>query len=296
MIRRLALKATVTALLSTVVAAASHAQLGDNISSLTPENARGYLAPLTSALSATLNSSVFQSGQVPKTGFSMHLGLKAMGVSFKDDDRLYTPTDPPGFTGDEPVRAPTVIGDPMAVAQGGQGGTTLYHPGGFDLQEFMVAVPQLDISSVAGTRFLVRWISLDLGDSDLGSFTLFGAGAQHSLSQYFAAPPVDVAVGAFYQTFKIGDDLIDATALHLNVTASKRFGVLQPYLGVGLDSFGMDAQYTSGSDGKVNVEFDRESNVHLTLGAQLMLPVVQLQGELNVAAETGVAVGLHFGR
>lgn len=294
--RRLVITLAAMLALTASSAAPSLAQLSDNLGSLSPENAKGYLSPLTSALSATLNSSVFQSGHVPKSGFSMHFGIKAMGIAFKDEDRTYSPSDSPGFMSIESVLAPTVIGDSRAVSQAGQSGMQRFHPGGFALDEFMLAVPQLDIAAVSGTRFLVRWISLDLGDSDLGSFTLFGAGAQHSISQYLSAPPMDLAVGAFYQSFKIGDDLLDTSALQLNVTGSKRYGVFQPYVGVGLDSFSMEARYTSGSNGTQTVEFDRENNLHLTLGAQLLLPVVQLQGELNLAAETGVAVGLHFGR
>ena len=293
--RRL-IAALAAALALAASAAPSHAQLSDNLGALSADNAKGYLKPLTSALSATLNSSVFQSGNVPKSGFSMHVGVKAMGIAFKDEDRTYSPSDSPGFTSTESVLAPTVIGGTQAVSQAGQGGAQRFHPGGFDLDEFMIAVPQLDIGSAGGTRAVVRWISLDLGDSDLGSFTLFGVGAQHSISQYMASPPVDLAVGAMYQSFKIGDDLLDTSSLQLNVTGSKRYGALQPYVGIGIDSFSMEAQYTSGSNGTTTVEFDRENNLHLTLGAQLLLPVVQLQGELNVAAETGLADGVNFGR
>jgi hypothetical protein len=221
-----------------------------------------------------------------------------MGVGFSDDSKSYTPTAPPGFTPTETVSAPTVIGSTSAVAQAGQGGATLYHPGGFDISEFAVAVPQLTIGSVFGTRAVVRWVSLDLGDSDFGKFEYMGFGAQHSISQYFPGLPVDLAAGFFSQSFEIGDDLIKTDALMFNVTGSKRFGMLEPYAGIGYDTFDMDVDYESTSTPGENIaiKFDKESNAHLTLGIQALLGFARISAELNVAAETGAAVGLSLGR
>ncbi|MEO5619169.1 MAG: DUF6588 family protein [Candidatus Eisenbacteria bacterium] len=284
-----------------IFASTAQAQLSDNLGALSGDNAKGYLSPLPKALSGTLNSAIFQTGAVPKNTFNISLGVRLMGVGFSDDSRKYTPTAPPGFTPEPPgstVEAPTVIGNTQAVAQSGQGGTTLYHPGGFDISEFAVAVPQLSIGSVFGTRAVVRWISLDLGDSDFGKFDYLGFGAQHSISQYFSALPLDLAAGFFVQQFEIGDELIETDALMVNLTGSKRFGMLEPYAGIGWDTFDMDASYesTSTPGDRIAVKFDKESNAHLTLGLQALLGFARLSAELNVAAETGAAVGLSLGR
>ena len=289
-----------SALLSAVAVATlalpSSAQLQDNLGALTGDNAAGYLNPLVSGLSGTMNAAVFHTGRVPRQGFGIKIGARLMGVSFDDDDRTYTPTDPPGFTGTGSVDAPTVIGDTRSVSQPGQGGTTLYHPGGFDIGEFAFAAPQLTIGSIAGTQATVRWISIDIGDSDLGKFELFGLGAQHSLSQYFEGLPIDVAAGAFYQNFKIDDTLVDARTWHFNVTGSRSFGLLQPYVGIGIDTIDMKSEYTESSTGsRIEVDFDPESNFHLTLGSEANLALLKLYGEVNFAAQTGFAVGLSFG-
>ncbi len=285
-------------LAAAIYAPPAGAQLSDNLGALTGDNARGYLSPLPKALSATLNSAVFQTGKVPKNTFNLTVGLRVMGVGLSDDHRTYTPTAPPGFTPTETVQAPTVIGSTQAVAQSGQGGTTLYHPGGFDISEFAVAVPQLTIGSLFGTRAVVRWITADLGDADLGRFEYLGYGAQHSISQYFTGLPVDVAAGFFVQNFKLGDHLLDSDAWLVNVTASKRFGALEPYAGLGWDSFKMKADYTSttnpGND--IRVDFGKETNAHLTLGVQALLAFARLSAEFDIAAETGAAVGLTLGR
>ena len=298
MIRRRTTAIAMTILVAAISALPAAAQLSDNLGALSGDNAKGYLSPLPKALSGTLNAGIFQSGSVPKATFNFSFGLRLMGVGFSDDDRLYTPTAPPGFQPTQTVQAPTVIGNTQAVAQSGQGGTTLYHPGGFDLSEFAVGVPQLSIGSVFGTRAIVRWISLDLGDSDLGKFEYLGFGAQHSISQYFPGLPVDVAAGFFSQSFEIGDDLIKTDALHLNVTGSKRIGMLEPYAGLGYDTFDMDVAYksTSTPGDNISISFDKESNAHLTLGLQALLAFARLSAEVNFAAETGAAVGLTLGR
>jgi len=199
---------------------------------------------------------------------------------------------------------PTVVGDLEPAYLTGPGGTQLPFPGGFDLEHFGIAVPQLSVGSVFGTRAIVRYISLSLGDEDdeFGDFSYWGIGGQHSISRYLPGLPVDVAAGIMYQKFSIGDDdLVEAKAIALNVTGSKKFGMVisvEPYVGIGIDSFEMDAQYTF-DDGstteEISVAFDRQNDFHGTLGLNVNLPGVKLHGELNQAAASGYAVGLSFG-
>jgi hypothetical protein len=275
------------------------AQIDANLGALTAENVKGYLGPLPTALSGTLSTSIFQSGNVPKSGITFSIGVKAMVAGFDDKDRTYTPTSPPGFSSSTQVKAPTVIGDVNAVQQDGDNGTVLYHPGGFDVQSFGLAVPQLTIGNILGTQAVVRWVRADVGDSDFGEVSLFGAGLQHSISQYFEGLPVDLAAGAFYQKFTIRDDLMDTKLWHVDVTASKNISFMQPYIGLGYDSFDMSVRYeptTGGSSGtELDVKFDTKSNVHLTAGAQIKLAILKLNAEFNQAATTTVAVGLSLG-
>lgn len=275
----------------------AYAQLDANLGGLTEGNAYGYLQPLPTGLSTTLNSAVFKTGHVPLVGLNFTVGVVYMTAKFDDDDRTYLPTAPTGFQSAESKRVPTVIGDTEAMAVHGQGGTILYYPGGFDLEYFAIAAPQLTVGSVLGTRAVVRFVSFDTGNADVGEVKLFGIGAQHSISRYFKEWPVDVAAGVFYQTFKIGD-IIETNALQLSITGSRAFGMLEPYAGLGYDSFDMDAEYTyesSGIEEEIKVDFDRESNLHLTLGVGFNLSFVRLNAEYNIAAASGLALGLGFG-
>jgi len=284
-------------LFAVALASPVSAALEENLTGLGSEQVQGYLDPFVQGLSTSLNTGIFRSGAVPLTGFGLTLDLRAAYIGFSDDDRLYTATTP----GYETVDAPTVIGDGAAVVADHEtvSGLHYHYPGGFDLEHFGVAVPQLTVGNVAGTRAIIRFIpSIDLGDEDIGSFEMFGIGGQHSISQYLPTLPVDVAAGLMYQNFKIGDSLLDATAVAFNVMGSKRFGrtvSFEPYLGLGLDSFSMDVEYEIDDGETTKVEFDRANDFHFTLGTSLNLPGVKLNGEFNAAAVTGFAGGVSFG-
>jgi hypothetical protein len=278
----------------------ARAQLSENLGTLTPENATKYLQPLADGLSGTVNSAIFTTGHVPNAGLTFQFGLKVMGIKYDPADAVYTPTDPSGFSGPD---VPTVIGDETAVPHDGPGGAQVVYPGGFNTNEFAFAAPQLTIGSVIGTSATVRWLAHtfnDAADSDklLEKIDYFGIGAQHSISQYFSEPAVDLAFGVFYQTLDLNDDLVKVKSLHVDVTGSKSFGIFQPYGAVGFDSFEMDAKYEdSTSPGDfIAVNFERSNHVHLTAGLLANLSFIKLHGELNFAEKNGAAVGLSFGK
>lgn len=281
-----------------VWAISSHAQVEANLGGLTAENAEGYLAPLPEAFSAALNTSIFKSADIPLAGLSLRVGIEGMAVAFDEDLRSYSPTHPAYFmpADGSATSVPTVVGDTQAVEVEGESSTALYYPGGLDIEDFALAVPQLQIGNFMGTRGVLRYIALDLGDSDLGELELFGIGAQHSITQYFPLWPLDVAVGVFYQSFTVGDDTIDSSALHFGVQASKHYGVFEPYAVVGFDSSSFEVSYESDTDGSdVNVEFDSENDLHLTLGSNAHLGLFHINLELTQAATTTLALGLAVG-
>jgi hypothetical protein len=276
------------------------AQLEENLSGLSDENLQGYLRPLATGLSGTMNSAVFRTGDVPRAAFNFQVGVAAMAIGYGDEDRVYVPTDPSGFTAQERTEVPTVIGDTEGKLVQGEGGLVQAYPGGFDLEVFEIGVPELAIGSVFGTRAKVRYIALDIGDSEVGDFTYFGLGAQHSVSQWIVALPVDVAVGGFFQNFEIGSDLLNVKAFHLNVTGSKAFGgptaIAQPYVGIGFDTLKMDVKVAGDETSPaIDASLERESDPHLTLGVMGRLPGIQAFFEFNAAAAAGFALGLAFG-
>ena len=188
------------------------AQIGDAISACTGDNAEGYLEPLARAIGANLNSALFHSAHVPEGGLHVSLELGMMAVLFSDDDETFSATTEMGFSPETTVEASTVVGPTGSIIVDGDGGTAFAFPGGFDLASFALAAPQLRIGSFKGTEALIRYMVFDTGDVEIGDVDLQGYGLRHSISQYFPGLPVDIAAGIMYQRFKLGDDLIDATA------------------------------------------------------------------------------------
>ncbi|MBD3368330.1 MAG: hypothetical protein GF405_09215, partial [Candidatus Eisenbacteria bacterium] len=199
------------------------AQIEDQISAYTGDNAEGYLQPLADAIGADLNGGLWSSAYIPPDGFHLSLDTRIVAVLFSDDDETFDATTEEGFSPEQTIAAPTVVGSGDAVVVQGDGGTSFAFPGGFSLNSFTLAVPQVRIGSVRGTEALIRYIALDTGDVELGNVSLYGFGLRHSISQYIDEPvPADIAAGFFWQKFTLGDELIDATAFTVGVQASKQ--------------------------------------------------------------------------
>jgi hypothetical protein len=220
-------------------------------------------------------------------------------VKFNDSDRTFQAKAEAGFLGPtDTAEAPTVVGDEKAVVLDGYGGSQFIFPGGLDLSSFALPVPQLTVGGIMGSQVLVRWIAFDTGDSEVGNIKLFGIGARHSISQYLPASPVDIAAGFTWQSFKVGDDLIDSKAFSIGAQASKRWAVLEPYVGLGIDRFSMTTDYdylAGGETRRVHVDFGSDSNVHLSGGLGVNLGFFHLFGEVGTAGRTIFATGFSLG-
>jgi len=275
------------------------AQIEDAISAYTGANAEGYLEPLAQAIGANLNSALFHSAHVPEGGLHVSLELGLMAVLFSDDDETFMATTEMGFSPETTVEAPTVVGPGGAIIVPGDGGTAFPFPGGFNLASLALAAPQLRIGSFKGTEALIRYMAFDTGDVEIGDVDLQGYGLRHSISQYLPGLPVDIAAGIMYQRFKLGDDLIDATAFSFGAQASMKlplvFATIEPYAGLSMDTFQMDVAYDDEDNDPVSVEFDSRSTAHLTLGLHAQVTVVSLYGEYNIAEQSGFAFGMGFG-
>jgi hypothetical protein len=274
------------------------AQIASNLSAYTGQNVKGYLQPLEEGFGSLLNTGAFRSAHIPRSGFNINLEVKTMALKFNDSDRTFTATTEEGFYPEVQVEAPTVIGGTAAVEVPGTGGTTAALPGGLDIKSMAMAAPQLTIGSIMGTQAVLRFFSLNSGDTEIGDVKLFGLGARHSISQYLPNFPIDLAAGLLWQHFKMGSKLIDANALTAGVQASRRFSLLEPYAGLSLDRFSMKTEYTSKEaepPTKFKVDFDPKTTGRFTAGLGLNLLVVHLQGEIDLSSRTSYLLGLSLG-
>ncbi len=286
------------ALLILALACPAGAQIGNQLSAYTGPNAIGFLQPLVDAFGADLNSGLYHSARIPSyPHFSLE--IEVMSVIFDDDDRTFLASTEGLFDPPQVVEAPTIIGSGAVVTVPGTGGTTFAFPGGFALNSFAIAVPQIRFGGIAGTQGVLRFLGFDTGDVELGDIELFGFGVRHSFSQYFGPLfPLDIAGGFFWQSFEMGDDLLDTKAFSIGLQASKNMVLLQPYAGVSWDRLSMDVHYETdalGTPQVIDLEFDSETTLHLTLGLALNLSILNVHGEYNVADQSSFAFGLAVG-
>jgi len=280
-------------------------KIEDQLSNYAGDNAKGYLRPLADAIGTTLNSGLYQSAYIPKNGRYFSVDLRVMSALFSTDDKTFRATTPADFSPEQNVSAPTVIGDGKSVEATGTGGTTFIFPGGFDLSSFSIAAPQVRFGSIYGTEAIMRYFSLNVGSSDLGSLSLLGFGLRHSISQYLNEDfPVQLAGGFFWQTFKLGKnkeggDLISANAFSFGVQTSKKFGkgwaYAEPYAGVSLDEYSLKTKYRFESGNNIDLDFGSNTTGRLTLGVAGRLAIINGHIEYSVASQNSVSFGLAFG-
>jgi hypothetical protein len=292
------------------------AQIENQLSAYTGTNAKGYLQPFSSAFGADLNTGIFRTASIPKMRPKIRLEVQVMSVIFGDGDKTFRAATERGFTPQTYANAPTVVGSTKALVVEGDGGTAFAFPGGFDLHSFALAAPQLRVGGLFGTELIVRYFALDVGgkgdsedsgdsDSSLGKISLFGIGLKHSLTQYVPMMiPVDLSAGFFWQSFglgenKNGDKLISSHALSIGVQASRKMALFfEPYAGLSYDTHSMNVSYQSEATGtttNIDVDFERDSSLHLTLGLMLEFPVAKGFAEYNIAGQNSFAFGLAFG-
>jgi hypothetical protein len=275
-------------------------QIEDQLSSYTGRNAEGYLKPLADAFGADLNSGLFHSAHIPRSGVTLTLEFPIMAVFFGDDDRTFSATTEGNFTPEQTTSAPTVVGSGEVKLVTGDGGTRFAFPGGFNLHSFALAVPQLRIGCFMGTQALIRYIAFNIGDEELGDISLFGFGLRHSISQYLSpAFPVELTGGFFWQSLNIGENqqgksLLSSSAFSIGVQASRRFVVIEPYAGLSLDRHSLDVAYTSevaGSTLDIDLDFEPTTTLHLTLGLCLNLTYFKAYIDYNVASQSSMSFG-----
>lgn len=267
------------------------------------ENATGYIKPLVDAIGTDLNGGLYHSGKIPPIGFYALLEVELVCVRFGDGDRTFIAKTEEGFTPEQQVVVPTVVGSGKSVTVEGDHGTSFSFPGGLELNSFALVVPQVRIGSVLGTEALVRYFGFDTNDSDIGRFSYFGLGLRHNISDYLPPLPVDLAAGVFWQRLKLGKsedgkDLLSSTARSIGVAASKRIGrrmiFVEPYAGFSVESFSMDVSYTSDQE-DVDIDFGTTTTGRLTVGLAARLGFVSAYADYNWARQNSFSLGIGLG-
>ncbi|HJX71440.1 MAG TPA: DUF6588 family protein [Bacteroidales bacterium] len=264
------------------------------VSKYTENNGKGYMQPLADAFGATFNTGLFHSARMKKLGFQAYLGVVA-STAFISDKRTTFDATTQGFTDPEiTAEAPTVFGPTESVNVNGPGGTVYVFPAGMNVKMIPFAIPQLSIGSVYGTDLTFRFITFNLGE-DFGDLNVFGWGVRHSISQYLKELPVDIALGVYNQSFKVGD-IVSANAWLVSAQASKRVMLFTFYGGLGYENTKLDLEYTNEEE-DVDIAFDLtgKNSIRLTAGVTFNFGPAKLNVDYNIASQSVLSVGLGVG-
>lgn len=264
------------------------------VSKYTENNGKGYMQPLADAFGATFNTGLFHSAKLQKMGFQMYLGVVASNAFISDKRTTFDATTQ-GFTDPEiTAEAPTLFGPSESVDVEGPGGTVYVFPAGMNVKMIPFAIPQLSIGSVYGTDATIRFITFNLGE-DFGDLSIFGWGLRHSISQHFKVMPLDIALGVYNQSFKIGD-IASANAWLVSAQASKRVLIFTFYGGLGYENTKLDLEYTSEEE-DVDIAFNLtgKNSIRLTAGVTFNFGPVKLNVDYNIASQSVLSVGLGVG-
>jgi len=273
------------------------AQVEDNLARYQGANGEGYIKPLVSGLTANMNRGWFQSAKIPVMGIRLRLGVVAMMAPVPDDDKTFKATTTEPFTPQQTVAVSTVLGDEKSVYATSTSGAVYPFPGGLNMNVTAFAAPQLSIG-LMGSEIIGRYFAAELGDSDIGDISLLGFGVRHSISQYLVLFPVDISVGAFWQSIKVGDDLLDMKSLHYGVQVSKDFAPLVLYGGLGFDNGSAKVKYTyedAFTTIPVDLDVKSDTNVEITAGVGFNFAFINLTTEAAFGSRTAFAANLSFG-
>lgn len=168
--------------------------------------------------------------------------------------------------------------------------------------------PQMSIGTFYGTKIAFRYLPDIEVDKKIGKFSYFGFGIQHNPFMWIknVEPPVDVSLGFFTQTMKVGK-IFESSATLFGAQASKTYGPgalnVTPYAGLSLESSSMTFTYDYISTNPVtqqqttrNVKFELEgdNSIRFTIGFSLKLAILKINADYNIAKYNTVSAGFGF--
>lgn len=275
-------------------------ELEKTLTQYNAESVTGYIQPVVDLFGANMHAGYYHSAFIPESGFSLGIDIIGMGSIVTDAQKTYTAKAPPGF--DPPTfKTATIFGGK---------GTKIVHAiitglefkgsdGIVNTSIFPLAVPQLRVGSLYGTEAILRFITVPaMGENKFPVITLWGVGVRHSLSQYIPSSPLDIAAGAFYNSFTMGD-IISFKGVALSAHASKSISILILYGGVAWESSKMNLKYTSTDPTQppgVDINLTGANDFRFTLGVGLKLGFLKIFADANFGSVTNYSGGIGFGR
>ncbi|MBP1678267.1 MAG: hypothetical protein H6Q29_178 [Bacteroidetes bacterium] len=261
------------------------------------ENVKGYMQPFADLFGANMNSGYYRTAKVPVAGLTFEFDIIVMGAMVGDSETKFNATTPAGFT-PATFESATIFGDNGSLVTDSPSGLSYRGADGvFNTSLMPLATPQIKVGSLFGTEFLGRFGYIPELGEDFESTTLWAIGARHNLSQWFGTLPLDLSAAIYYSSLSTGE-LMTFNGLMIGAQASKEFGVLTVYGGLGYQSSTLDLKYDStvpGVPGKVELSLDGKNNFAFTAGLGLSFGIFKLFADINVGSVTNLSGGIGFG-
>src|SRR6185436_15686552 len=137
---------------------------------------------------ANINAGHYSTAQIADMGFTLRFQVVGSGTVIGDAEKTYSATPPEPFD-QTPVQTATVFGEKGASVSHQSGMTYYFQNGQIKANLFPSVVPQLTLGNIFGTQAVIRYASIP-EFHDFPRSTLFGIGAQHSISRYLPDIPV----------------------------------------------------------------------------------------------------------
>jgi hypothetical protein len=264
---------------------------------MTADRAAGYFQPFADVVGANVNSGYYHSAAIPKAEVNIEFSIIAMGSAVGEDEESFQANTPAGF---DPAtfQTATIFGGPGALVTDPETGLQYAGSGGIiSTSLFPHFVPQLKIGSLLGTEMIVRYIIIPESE-DVPEVTQFGIGGRHSISQYFAEVPLDIAFGLFYNSFTAGD-IIDYTGIAVGVQASKAWELFTVYGGLQWEESTMNLTYISEdptvTNPAINIDLTGANTFRFTAGGALTLGIIKFFVDANFGSITAFSGGIGIG-
>ena len=266
----------------------------DFISKYTDANGKAYMQPLADAFGANLNSGLYHSAYIKDQGFQLYLGISVMNAFIPESNKTFVGNTQGFFNPEQSATVPTIFGSSQVVAIEGDGETYYAFPGGLDVDNLPLAVPNLTVGSLLGSDLTLRWVAYDIGE-EVGKVELFGWGLRHSLNRYLPLESVHLAVGYYMQQFSVGD-VVDANGWLANLQASYPWRFITFYGALGYENSTLDIRYTyEGDDSTVDFDMTGNNSLRATLGLTFNLGPVKLHTDYTLANQQLLTLGLGLG-
>ena len=261
------------------------------------ENVKGYMQPFADLFGANLNSGYYRTAAVPVAGLHFEFDIIVMGAMVGDAEKKFNATAPTGFT-PATFESATIFGDegkevtdsPTRLTYRGADGV-------FNTTMMPMATPQIKVGSLYGTEFLGRFGYVPALGDNFESTTLWAIGARHNLNQWLGTLPLDLSAAVYYSSLSTGE-LVKFDGLMVGAQASKEFGILTVYGGLGYQSSTLTLKYEStvpSAPGNVEIKLDGKNNVAFTAGAGLSFGIFKIFADINVGSVTNLSGGIGFG-